>query len=307
VDVVREVTIDRCTTLNAESMLRQFNYGPNLTAYRSAGYTLAADQQCQREQVDAHQVWAHTRSSFALNPYQSVTATSTSTDEAFTESMMDYCRASLAARCVLGNNSLRDTSQTVGYDAMYNAIKARGGPIYFQTAGPQKIRSLPNTLQLGISYGAGMIELPDSYTNSPASSYATSDSQLEAAAIPAGGDPTSTTSTTSTSTSSTSTTSTSTTVVAGTAPSAPQRFRVRNRSTGPMLSWLAPSSAGSAPITGYVIYRGPPGAETLLTTVTSPGYTDTSAVKRVVYDYKVAAVNAAGQGPFTPEVAGRKN
>ena len=74
-----------------------------------------------------------------------------------------------------------------------------------------------------------------------------------------------------------------------------------------MLSWLAPSSAGSAPITGYAIYRGPPGAETLLTMVTSPGYTDTSAVKRVVYDYKVAAVNAAGQGPFTPEVAGRKN
>src|SRR5947199_181494 len=67
VDVVREVTIDRCTTLNAEPMLRQFNYGPNLTAYRSSGYTLDADQQCQREQVDAHQVWAHTRSSFAFN------------------------------------------------------------------------------------------------------------------------------------------------------------------------------------------------------------------------------------------------
>lgn len=302
VDVVREVTIDRCTTLNAEPLLREFNYAPNLTAYRSAGYTLAADEQCQREQVDAHQVWANTRSSFAFNPYQSIAATSTSTDEAFTESMMDYCRSSLASRCVLGNNSLRDTSQTTGYDPMYNAIKARGRPIYFQTAGPQKIRSLANTIQLGIGYGAGMIELPDSYTNSPASSYTTSDAQLEALAVPAGADPTSTT---STSTTATSTSTTSTTVVAGT-PLAPRKFRVRNTSKGLRLTWLPPSSAGSASIMGYAIYRGPPGAETLLTTVKSRAFTDSSAVEGTAYDYMVAAVNAVGQGPRTLEVTGQK-
>jgi hypothetical protein len=182
IDVVREVAIDRCTTLSAEPFLRQVNYAPNLVQYRSAGYNLAADQQCQRDEIDAHKVWAQTRSSLAFDPYTAVTATATYTDEVFTESMMDYCRASLGSQCVLGNNGLRDSDQGPDFDAMYNAIKARGAPIYFQTATYSRLHSLPATIQLALNDGAAMVELPVGYVHLSASQLAPLDTQLEARA-----------------------------------------------------------------------------------------------------------------------------
>ena len=183
IDVVREVAIDRCSTLSAEPFLRQINYGPNLAQYRASGYTVAADQQCEREEIDAHKVWAQTRSALALDPYTAVNPTTTSVDEPFTESMMDYCRASLGSLCVLGNNGLRDSDQGPDFDAMYNAIKARGAPIYFQTATYSRLHSLPATLQLAIGYGAAMVELPVGYVHLSASQLAAPDTQLEAKAL----------------------------------------------------------------------------------------------------------------------------
>jgi len=182
VDVIREVAIDRCSTLSAEPFLRQINYDPNLAQYRSSGYTVAADQQCQREEIDAHKVWTQTRSSLALDPYTAVYPATTSVDEAFTESMMDYCRASLGALCVLGNNGLRDSDQGPDLDAMYNAIKVRGAPIYFQTATYSRLHSLSATLQLAIGYGAAMVELPVGYVHLQPSQLAPPDAQLESKA-----------------------------------------------------------------------------------------------------------------------------
>lgn len=183
IDVVREVAIDRCSTLSAEPFLRQINYSPNLAQYRAAGFTVAADQQCEREEIDAHRVWTQTRSSLALDPYTAVYPTTTSVDEAFTESMMDYCRASLASLCVLGNNGLRDSDQGPDFDAMYNAIKARGAPIYFQTATYSRLHSLPATLQLAIGYGAAMVELPMGYVHLQPSQLTGADAQLETRAM----------------------------------------------------------------------------------------------------------------------------
>jgi hypothetical protein len=182
VPVVREVVIDRCTTLSAEPLLRQINYSPNLKAYRAAGYTLDADEQCQHEQIDAHQVWVNTRSSFAFDPYTVVTSNSTKIDEGFTESLMDYCRATLGTRCVIGNNGFRDSNQGADYNAMYNAIKARGAPIYFQTATSSRLGSLTKTLSIAVGYGAAMVELPFGYTKVNPSQLTAPDAQLEAAA-----------------------------------------------------------------------------------------------------------------------------
>ena len=71
---VREVTIARCTTFYDEPFIRDTGYPPNDTALLAAGYTLAADETCQREEIQASRVWQHTHSDLAFNPYEAVNA-----------------------------------------------------------------------------------------------------------------------------------------------------------------------------------------------------------------------------------------
>src|SRR5581483_614491 len=90
-------------------------------------------------------------------------ATSFYVDEAFTESMMTYCRATLGPRCVLANNSIRSTSQGTAYTSMYNKMKALGRPLAFQTAAPDRIGVWQDALDFAISLGANSIELARDY------------------------------------------------------------------------------------------------------------------------------------------------
>jgi hypothetical protein len=120
--------------------------------------------------------------------------------------------------------------------------------------------------------------------------------------------PSTTTSTSATSTTrpaptSTSTT-TSTTVAGGSVPSAPQNFTVKSSPGATLLSWSPPASSGGSAVTSYRIYRGNWGTETFLTTVTGTSYADTGPAPYQWFFYRVAAVNAAGQGPYTPDVGG---
>jgi len=131
---VREVIVSRCTTFFAEPFLRDKGDKGSVAAMLSAGFSFDADQTCEREQIDAHKVWAHTHSDVAFSPYQNIEKKGVnSTDEGFTESMMNYCRTNLGARCVLENNAIRSPVQA-NYEAMYDRIKAMGPPISFQTA-----------------------------------------------------------------------------------------------------------------------------------------------------------------------------
>jgi FG-GAP-like repeat/Fibronectin type III domain len=74
------------------------------------------------------------------------------------------------------------------------------------------------------------------------------------------------------------------------------------------LSWDAPSSSGSSPITGYKIYRGTSsGGETLLATVGAvTSYTDANVAKRTTFYYRVSAVGNAGEGPLSNELSARR-
>ncbi|MGA7988543.1 MAG: hypothetical protein WCB51_09120 [Candidatus Dormiibacterota bacterium] len=160
---VREVTISRCTTFYDEPFILDTGYQPNDTALLSAGFTVAADENCQRQEIDANTVWQHTHSDLALNPYQVVNSAGFNrTDEPFTESMMMYCRHVLGNACVLENNSLRSPAQP-GYLAMYASMHALGQPIAFQTATLSRIGSLDDTLAYAISLGANSVELPGGY------------------------------------------------------------------------------------------------------------------------------------------------
>jgi hypothetical protein len=175
--------ITRCTTFFAEPFLRQGRSPSTIRNLVRAGYTVAADQACQREQVDQHAVWTRTRSGLSFNPYQRVTSGGdVSPDEAFTEQMMRYCRSKLGAACVLENHSIRTTGQGKLYAQMYQAMRALGGAISFQTAAPSRIGSLLGTIDWAISQRASSVELPVSYRDSSPSSLRPRNQRLQAIA-----------------------------------------------------------------------------------------------------------------------------
>jgi hypothetical protein len=160
---VSEVTITRCTTFYDEPLIRDSGYKPNDTALLAAGFTVAADENCQRQEIDEATVWQHTHSDLAFNPYEVVNAEGfVSTDEPFTESLMEYCRQVLGTACVLENNSLRDPPLQ-GYLTMYASMEALGQPLAFQTATASRVGSLDNTLTYALGLGADSVELPGGY------------------------------------------------------------------------------------------------------------------------------------------------
>lgn len=163
---IAETQITRCTTFFAEPFLRQGRNPSTIRNLVRAGYTAAADEDCQREQVDAHAVWSRTRSGLSFNPYQRVEGGQVKHDEAFTEQMMRYCRSKLGAACVLENHSIRTTGQGRLYQQMYQAMRSLGGAVGFQTASPNRIGSLLGTLDWAISQHASSVELPVSYRTS---------------------------------------------------------------------------------------------------------------------------------------------
>ncbi len=178
-DEIREVVISRCMTIYTEPFVRGITDQKNVTNLLSAGYTVAADQACQREQIEAHGVWQRTHSSLALNSYQIIKTNSNgqpavAIDPNYTLQIMDYCRNTLGERCTLENNSIREattTNSSLGgdYTKIYEKIKALGPAITFQTAAPAKIGNLPNTLSWAIDQGANAVELPADYSNYSAS------------------------------------------------------------------------------------------------------------------------------------------
>jgi fibronectin type 3 domain-containing protein len=89
-----------------------------------------------------------------------------------------------------------------------------------------------------------------------------------------------------------------------TVPTVPRNVAARRSAVrGIDLTWTAPSSTGGSTILGYRLYRSTvSGSEVLLVSVgTVTGYTDTATTPGVRYYYKVAAYNAVGNGPQSPE------
>jgi subtilisin family serine protease/fibronectin type 3 domain-containing protein len=78
-----------------------------------------------------------------------------------------------------------------------------------------------------------------------------------------------------------------------------------NRSKGIDLTWAAPSSNGGSTVTGYRIYRSTSsGTEVFLIAVGSvTSYRDNATSKNTRYYYRIAAVNAVGEGGLSAEAS----
>jgi hypothetical protein len=163
---IEDVTVSGCMTVYAEPLIREIEDPTTVADLLAAGYTETADQTCQEDAIVDQQVWLHTHSSIALNPYQTISAGgSTGVDEGFTQSLMAYCRSTLGERCTLGNNSIRTASLGTQYTEMYSAMQASGPSLYFQTAQASLVGDLQSTVLWAVSVGANDVELPAGYAS----------------------------------------------------------------------------------------------------------------------------------------------
>jgi len=161
---IAQTEISRCTTFWTEPYWRQWQKDATKRSFLDAGYTSAADDQCHTEEIDAHTVWAQTRSGIALSPFWRMASDATTTyDEAYTEAMMHACRSVLGPRCVLEHYSLRWPLLSGLFDQMYATMKALGPPLAFQTANPAKVGDWAAALNWAADIGTNSVELNQSY------------------------------------------------------------------------------------------------------------------------------------------------
>jgi hypothetical protein len=102
---------------------------------------------------------------------------------------------------------------------------------------------------------------------------------------------------------------TATPEAAGQPPSAPQSLAASpNLANGVGLTWAAPSSPGTAPITGYRIYRGAPGGVLAphAEVTNTLSFVDTAVVNGGQYVYAVSALNAVGEGVRSAPVTAQR-
>jgi fibronectin type 3 domain-containing protein len=90
-------------------------------------------------------------------------------------------------------------------------------------------------------------------------------------------------------------------------PGAPSALMVGVASAQVSLSWTAPSTTGGSPVTGYNVYMStaPGVAGAKVASVTGTIYTATGLTNGATYYFEVTAVNAAGEGPASAQVAAR--
>jgi len=167
------ITMSRCMTTYAEPFQRQISDKDTVKRLLDAGFNAEVDHRVQIETAQTHaKYWKHTRSSFAINPYQSIMESGTKLDMKFTQEFMDKCYEILGQRFMLQNNSLRynlDMITKGTYGDLYRRITAMhnktGIVIGFQCAAPSRVIDLPKAVAEGIKLGGCYAEVPVDFRN----------------------------------------------------------------------------------------------------------------------------------------------
>lgn len=180
VPAIRQTDITRCSTIFAETYLRDTMNRANATALLSAGFTRAADDVCHTEQMASHLVWKRTLSDLSFNPYTAISPDgSVKQDMPYTLAQMSACRQVLGDRCVLENHSIASKRiDNANYAAIYAQMQRLGGPFDFQTATNAKIGDAPAVLSWAAGLGATSVELPSGYQSWPVSTLLAASAQF---------------------------------------------------------------------------------------------------------------------------------
>ncbi len=149
--LIRAVAVTSCATQTDEPFVP--TSGPvSKAALGSAAvpYSDANEQACLMGAIDDYAAWQNTEIDFTFNTYVKFTG---GTDIAFTISVMNKCRASAGARCVLDNHALQ-TPLSAADSQVYTEMQTLGGLINFQTQAPQAFGCIwPETISQGVQIG----------------------------------------------------------------------------------------------------------------------------------------------------------
>jgi hypothetical protein len=133
--LIRAVAITSCAMETDEPFVMPATNATPPSPYPT-GYTDAAGKDCLRGAVDDYSAWHTTPIDYTINPFQRIQRGGAA-DVDFSISVMRGCRAALKERCELGNHALNTTMPLANTDVV-EAIAGKGGPIHYQTVGPNK-------------------------------------------------------------------------------------------------------------------------------------------------------------------------
>lgn len=136
--LIHQIAVTSCTQQTDEPFVPTTDNTAKANL-RAAGYTDAAQQVCLKNAalVD-FAPWKKTLIDFSFNPFFYMDANATGQNMQVTEDVMDSCISTLGQRCILDNQSVGTTGQTI-HIPIFQAIWSRGSqgaPINLQTAGP---------------------------------------------------------------------------------------------------------------------------------------------------------------------------
>lgn len=156
--LIRHVAVTSCAQQTDEPFVPTVDAvsKSNLT---TAGYSDAAQQACLSLAVDDYAAWKLTLVDYTFNVFTPLSGPSDST---FPISVMQQCRTSLGARCVLDNHVLESPLYAPD-QPIFTAIASMAGPTNFQTGSPEQMScQWTATIAQGVALGAVGIEVwPD--------------------------------------------------------------------------------------------------------------------------------------------------
>ncbi len=161
--LIREVSVTACMSYTAEPFFVPVEDSV-MTQPRAAGFSDAAYKECLTHALADYAPWRELRLVLAVNPLRTALGQGPG-DPAFTEGVMRNCRQLVGRRCVFDNHDL-DTNLARPLYRIYAYMKQLGPEIEFQT-GPTTPQDFDGTIKMGISYGAGSIELYQDYGGFP--------------------------------------------------------------------------------------------------------------------------------------------
>ena len=164
--LILDVALSGCMTHNAETMWRNYSAKNDTTieTLKAVGLNIKDDEACLLGQIDAAaNAWKSTNISMAINSWKDYDKKGYPLKSSFVQKMVNRCSAKLGSRCIVGNNSVGNTTadknEHSDKDKGLHYVSTYKRHTYIQTT------TVADNIQKAILYGAtklhaSMAELP---------------------------------------------------------------------------------------------------------------------------------------------------